>query len=68
MSEIKVKAGETELPVSWHNGSDFNGVILFDSIDSNIYYENSEGTREFTIIAKIFGFNDEMMLKAFKYA
>lgn len=68
VSDIKVMANGKELSISWHNGSDLNGVMLFDTIDSNIYYENPERSREFTISANIFGFSDEMLLKALKDA
>lgn len=68
VSEIKVMADNSELPISWHNGSDLNGVLLFDTIDSNIYYENTTGANEFFITAKISAFNDESLLNALKTA
>lgn len=68
VSEIKVMANNSELPISWHNGSDLNGVMLFDTIDSNIYYENSLGANEFYITAKISAFNDDSFLNALKTA
>lgn len=68
VSEIKVMADNSELPISWHNGSDLNGVLLFDTIDSNIYYENTTGANEFFITAKISAFNDEGLLNALKTA
>lgn len=68
VSDIKVTANGKELPIAWHNGSDFNGVMLFDTIDSNIYYENPERSRKFTITANIAAFNDEKLLNALKTA
>lgn len=68
VSDTKITANGKELPIAWHNGSDFNGVMLFDSIDSNIYYENPERARVFTITANIAAFNDEKHLNALKTA
>lgn len=68
VSDTKITANGKELPIAWHNGSDFNGVMLFDTIDSNIYYENPERARVFTITANIAAFNDEKLLSALKTA
>lgn len=68
VSDITVTANGKELPIAWHNGSDLNGVMLFDTIDSNIYYENPDHTREFKITADIIGFCDEEFLNSLKKA
>lgn len=68
VSDIKIAANGKELPITWQNGSDLNGVMLFDTIDSNIYYENPERARVFTITANIAAFNDEKFLSALKTA
>lgn len=68
VSDITVTANGKELPIAWHNGSDFNGVMLFDTIDSNIYYENPEHARVFTITANIAAFYDEKFLNVLKTA
>lgn len=68
VSDITVTANGKELPIAWHNGSDFNGVMLFDTIDSNIYYENPDHARVFTITANIAAFYDEKFLNVLKTA
>ncbi len=68
VSHIKITADDKELEIASHNGSDMFGTLLFDTIDSNIYFENPNKSRQFIINAKIFGFNDEVLLNSLKNA